>query len=280
MIAKKSVTERRPASGANISRVADIESISIVVPVVNEAALIGPFLQHLRARAPGAEIIVVDGGSSDQTDEIATRFCDQLVTAPRSRALQLNAGAGAAGGAILWFLHVDSVVPFGALNQIHQVLSDPQTVGGFFRIRLPDEHAIYRLTDCFAHYAGILLRIRCGDHGFFCRRTAFTWSGGFPDVPLMEDVEFFRALHRFGRVRAIVNRLSISPRRYEQFGRWRVTFSYGLIATLYALGFPLARLNRLYLLTCCGRQERRKDSAGAGERPCVIKASARRPRSA
>ncbi len=225
--------------------------VSIIVPVFNEAALIQPFLAHLRQRAPAAEIIVADGASTDGTDQLATGFCDQLVrSGERSRAIQMNAGVRKASGDILWFLHVDAEVPWDCLNEIGTIMREPTVSGGYFRIRLP-EPIVYRLTDSFAHYAGLLLGIRCGDHGIFCRRTAFVNAGGFPDVPLMEDVEFFRRLRRDGRVVHSSKRLVISPRRYEAVGRVRLTFAYGLIATLYFFGVSLSRLAGLYQNTCC-----------------------------
>lgn len=227
-----------------------LPSVSIVVPVLNEAELIAPFLLHLRERAPGAELIVVDGGSTDETQAAAQSSCDQLVVSAPGRARQLNAGAMVAHREVLWFLHADSEVPTDCLVEIRNALAAPDVAGGYFRIRLPKEHAIYRLTDSFAHYAGIVLRLRCGDHGFFCRRSLFFQSGGFPEVPLMEDVEFFRKLHRFGRVRAVHRRLKTSVRRYEQLGRARVTLVYGVIATLYALGVPLRILAVIYAATC------------------------------
>ena len=236
-------------------RDACLPKFSIIVPVFNEALLIRPFLAHLRERAPGAEIIVADGGSSDGTVELATGFCDQLVKSECNRAVQMNAGARAAKGDVLWFLHVDAEIPQGCLNQITRIIDDPTVVGGYFRIRLP-RGFVYRLTDTFAHYAGILLRMRCGDHGLFCRRTAFLDIGGFPEVPLMEDVEFFRRLHRHGTIRYIDRRLRVNPRRYEAIGRLRLTLAYGLIASLYILGFPLPRLAAVYKLLCCQRAER------------------------
>jgi rSAM/selenodomain-associated transferase 2 len=225
--------------------------VSIIVPVHNEARLIRPFLAHLRERARGAEIIVVDGASTDGTDKLAAGFCDQLVrSCERSRAVQMNAGACAAGGDVFWFLHADAELPTGCLDEIGRIMRDPKVSGGYFRIRLP-RLAVYRLTDSFAHYAGLLLRIRCGDHGFFCRRTAFVDARGFPDVPLMEDVEFFRQLRRCGRVVHSKKRIGASARRYQAVGPSRLTFAYGLIATLYAFGVPLSTLARIYQHTCC-----------------------------
>ena len=226
--------------------------VSVIVPVFNEAPLIRVFLTNLRERTRGAEIIVVDSGSSDGTDRLAQGFCDQVIQADeRGRAKQMNAGADAANGDVFWFLHADAEVPLESLNEIDRIMSDPKVCGGFFRIRLPAAPAVYRLTDGFAHYAGLLLRIRCGDHGIFCKRTAFVSAGGFPDVPLMEDVEFFRRLRRFGHVVHSNRRIGASPRRYETIGPTRLTLAYGLIATLYAFDVPLSGLARIYQRTCC-----------------------------
>jgi len=230
--------------------------VSIIIPVFNEATLIRPFLSNLRRRALGAEIIVVDGASTDGTDDLAAGFCDQLVrSGEHSRAIQMNAGARAAGGNVFWFLHADAEVPPESLNEIGRIMRNPKVAGGYFRIRLPVAPAVYRLTDGFAHYAGLLLRMRCGDHGMFCRRSAFVDAGGFPDVPLMEDVEFFRRLRRCGRVVHSNKRIAASPRRYEAVGPLRLTFAYGSIATLYLCGVSLFTLARIYRRTCCAPHE-------------------------
>ena len=233
---------------------------SIIVPVFNEAPLIRPFLRHLRERAPEAEIIVADGGSSDGTAELARDFCDQLVSSKPNRAVQMNLGVRGASGDVFWFVHADAEVPQKCLNEISRMLNDPTVVGGFFRIRLPTG-PVYRLTDSFAHYAGVLLRMRCGDHGIFCRRNVFLDVGGFPEVPVMEDVEFFRRLRRSGRVMHSDMRILVSARRYETIGRARLTCAYGFIAALYACGVPLSTLARIYKRTCCAVRQGRA-------RPC------------
>ncbi|HEY2680967.1 MAG TPA: TIGR04283 family arsenosugar biosynthesis glycosyltransferase [Candidatus Udaeobacter sp.] len=230
--------------------------ISIIIPVFNEAPLIRPFLWNLRERTPGAEIIVVDGGSADGTDQLAQGLCDHVIrTGDRSRAKQMNIGADAACGDIFWFLHADAEVPLESLHEIERIMRDPTVCGGFFRIRLPAAPAVYRLTDGFAHYAGLLLGMRCGDHGIFCRRSAFVDAGGFPDVALMEDVEFFRRLRRCGRVVYSNKRIEASPRRYETVGPTRLTFAYGSIATLYLFGVSRSTLARIYRRMCCGPHE-------------------------
>jgi rSAM/selenodomain-associated transferase 2 len=196
------------------------------------------------------EIIVVDGGSSDDTFDLARDRCDQCLRSARGRALQMNTGAAAASGDIFWFLHADTEVPADCVQKIYDVLREPEVAGGFFRIRIPSRRFVYRLTDSFAHYAGLLLQMRFGDHGFFCRRAIFREIGGFPQLPLMEDAEFFRNLRRRGRTAIISSRLTCSPRRYEQIGPWRLTLSYGLIALLYCLRVPIPILVRIYRRIC------------------------------
>lgn len=240
-------------------------SISVIVPVLNEIGIIQPFLRQLRERAAGAEIIVADGGSSDQTAEIAAGFCDQLIRSERGRASQMNAGARIASGDILWFLHVDVEPPPGCLDEIARVISNPRVAGGYFRIRLPQARFVYRLTDSFAHYAGLVMRMRCGDHGLFCRKKDFIGLGGFPDVPLMEDVEFFRMLLRRGRMVAIKERLVASTRRYEAVGPRRLTLAYGLIATLYVLKVPMSVLTAIYQRMCSQRFDTEVPQSRAGQ---------------
>jgi rSAM/selenodomain-associated transferase 2 len=227
-----------------------VPPISIIVPVLNEAGTIRPFLEHIRNQSPDVEIIVVDGGSSDGTSDLAANFADQTLTTSSGRALQMNAGAAKSRGDILWFLHADVRLPPASVDAIEEIMADPEVVAGFFRIRLPESQFVYRLTDSFAHYLGLILRMRCGDHGIFCRRTTFLEVGGFPEVPLMEDAELFRILHRRGKVRWSKSRIIVSPRRYHAIGPFRLTFFYGLIGALYGLGFPLGRLAAVYSRYC------------------------------
>jgi GT2 family glycosyltransferase len=167
-----------------------------------------------------------------------------------SRGANERRCAHTASGDTFWFVHADSKVPAGCLQQISDALRHPEVVGGFFRIRIPNERFVYRLTDSFAHYAGLLLCMRFGDHGFFCRRTAFEEIGGFPEVPLMEDAEFFGRLRRLGRIVIIPSRLISSLRRYEEIGPWRLTLTYGLIAFLYLLRVPIPVLAPIYRRRC------------------------------
>ena len=225
-------------------------NLSIIVPVLNEAALIRESLTCLRERAPNAEIIVVDGTSSDRTTELAAGLCNRLLQTVPGRARQLNAGARVAEGDVLWFLHIDATIPDSAIAEIESALKDREIVGGFFRMRFPRPSFIYRFSDSFAHYAGLLLRIRYGDHAFFCRREIFEKIGGFPEVALMEDADFFRKLRRAGGIAVIRKRIIVNPRRYEKIGPARLTLAFGLIGLLYIFHAPRRMLLSIYRHTC------------------------------
>ena len=231
--------------------------VSVIVPVLNEAPSIRPFLRHLRGRAPGAEVIVVDGGSDDGTPARAAGLCDRLLEGPRGRAAQMNLGARHAGGDALWFLHADCEVPPDGLAALAGALDDAGVAGGCFRVRLPRREWIYRVHDGLAHPVGRWLRIRCGDHGIFARRAAFDAAGGYPLVPLMEDVELFRALHAHGRLAWLDTRLRISARRHEQVGVYRYTVVCALIVALYCAGARPPALARLYARLVPPREGRR-----------------------
>ena len=229
-------------------------SFSIIVPVLNEETLVASFLLHLRRRAPGAEIIVVDGGSRDDTAALAQTLADHVLLAPRGRARQMNAGAAAARGDVLWFLHVDSALPPEPLAAMAAALSDPRTVGGCFRLRFPRREWVYRISDSLGNVAVDWFRIALGDHGIFCRRTAFAQAGGYPDVLLMEDANLYRTLRRQGgRMRQLPAFIVSSPRRYEQCGPVRTTAYYLLILALYVAGVRTKTLLAVYRRFVHGR---------------------------
>jgi rSAM/selenodomain-associated transferase 2 len=220
--------------------------ISIIVPVLDEAALIGPFLAHLRVRAPGAEVIVVDGASRDETRSIAEPLADVLISAPRGRASQMNAGAAVATGDVLWFLHADSTLPHNAVRDIASAFDDPRLAGGCFRLHLPSREMIYRVSDSVGNLGVQVFGFALGDHGIFCQRTAFEQSGGYPGVPILEDAELYRRLARIGRMRQLSSEIISSPRSYQQCGPYRTTVVYLCILVLYVLGVPIRFLYPLY----------------------------------
>ena len=218
--------------------------VSIIVPVLNEAAIIPGFLEHVRAAAPGAEIIVVDGGSSDDTLALARDLAHDAIEGPCGRAQQMNAGAQRARGEILWFLHVDSRISARSVAAIEDVLSDPAVVGGCFRLQIVPRRWIYRVRDALGNCCVDLFRIALGDRGLFCRKGTFFVIGGYPHQPLLEDAAFYRKLRWLGRVRQLPITIQTSARRYEALGPIRTSLFYMLIMTLYFARVRLRVLER------------------------------------
>ncbi len=224
--------------------------ISIIVPVLNEAPILGSFLAHVREHAPSAEMIICDGDSTDATWELApileTEHCCRVVKSPRGRASQMNAGARIATGEILWFLHVDSQLPAGCMGMIHEALADPSVAGGCFSLRMPDPRLLFRISDSLGNLAVDLFRIALGDHGIFCRHKVFEQVGGYPEIPLMEDARFYEAMQRHGRVRQLRATITTSTRAYEKYGPARTTLYYFVILALYVARTPISIQHRVY----------------------------------
>jgi rSAM/selenodomain-associated transferase 2 len=219
--------------------------VSIIVPVLNEAAIIREFLEHLRAAAPDAEIIVVDGGSEDGTFELCRDLANHAIQSVPGRARQMNAGAQIAHGKILWFLHADSHIAENSLAAIEEALSDPSVVGGCFRLQIVPRRWIYRIRDAVGDLCVNLFHIALGDRGFFCGRENFLAIGGYPNQPLLEDADFYRKLRALGRARQIPLKIQTSARRYEALGPLRTSLFYLLIMTLYLVQTPLSILERM-----------------------------------
>jgi rSAM/selenodomain-associated transferase 2 len=220
--------------------------VSVIVPVLNEAQLLGDFLRQVRAVSSDLEIIVVDGGSCDGSISIAEGLADLVIVAPRGRVSQMNAGAEIARGSVFWFLHADSNVPPASVERILAVLADPGIAGGCFRLRYPRREWIYRVSDSLGNVGVRLFGFALGDHGIFCRREAFTAAGGYPDVPILEDAELCRRLNRRGRMHQLREPIVSDPRTFEKCGRYRTTAIYFLILALYVIGVPIRWLNKIY----------------------------------
>lgn len=220
--------------------------LSIIVPVLNEAGLIAGFLQRLRALGPSLEIIVVDGGSTDETRAIAEPLADYVIAAPRGRGSQMNAGARIARGRLLWFLHADSEVPADSIAQIQAAMIALPLVGGCFRLRFPRRELIYRVSDSLGNIGVSAFGFALGDHGIFCRRSVFQEVGGYPDVPILEDAEIYRRLRRQGRMLQLRGEIISNPRTYEAHGVYRTTAVYFFILALYVLGGSIEFLDQVH----------------------------------
>ncbi len=219
--------------------------LSLIVPVLNESRILRKFLQHCRQCPPGCEIVVVDGQSDDASLAIARELADCVIEAPRGRAVQMNAGANLASGDVFWFVHADSRVAMRSLPAIAQALADPKVVGGCFRLRVESPRYIYRVRDAIGNLLVDLTGIALGDRGLFCRRDIFYRIGGYPEISILEDAEFYRALKRHGRVVQLGEIISTSPRRYEALGPTITMLFYALILLLYVARVPIRILERL-----------------------------------
>ena len=219
--------------------------ISIVIPVLDEAGRIVATLAALAPlRAQGAELIVVDGGSSDGTAALCKGLADAVLSAPRGRALQMNAAARAASGAVLLFLHADTRLPDAALAQIAQAVQTQPW--GRFDVRIAGRSPILPVVAALMNTRSRLTGIATGDQALFVRRDAFDAVGGFPAQPLMEDIELCKRLRRLGRPACLRAKVVTSGRRWDSRGAWRTIGLMWRLRLLYWLGVPAERLAAAY----------------------------------
>ncbi len=224
-----------------------VERISIIVPTLDERATLPRLLAALQAaRAAGHELIVVDGGSRDGTAGIAAPHADRVLTSTRGRAAQMNAGAALARGALLWFVHADTLPPAGACTHIAAALSGGDRVWGRFDVRLSGTHPLLGGVARAMNLRSRLTGICTGDQAIFVARTAFERVGGFPAQPLMEDIALTRALKRLSRPACIATPVITSSRRWERHGIGRTILLMGWLRLAYRLGVPPARLAHWY----------------------------------
>ncbi len=218
-------------------------TVSVVVPTLDEAGQIGALLGVTDAD----EVIVVDGGSRDGTAGIAARHprAPRVLEAVGGRAAQCNAGAAAAGGDLLVFLHADSRLPPDGAARLRVAGADPAVVGGNFALRFGDDHG----------FAAVLGRVYAlqrrlglyyGDSCVWCRATAFAALGGYAERPIMDDYDFVRRLERHGRTTCIPGPAITSDRRWRAMGIARTVFAWTAIRWLYLAGVSPGRLARLY----------------------------------
>ncbi|MCG8427495.1 MAG: TIGR04283 family arsenosugar biosynthesis glycosyltransferase [Chromatiales bacterium] len=213
-----------------------VARVSIIIPCLNEGAVIESLLTSLQPmRECGHEVIVVDGGSRDDTVERAAPWVDQLLRSPAGRAGQMTVGADAAEGDIFWFLHADTALPDSADRLILEGMETTRKGWGRFDVTLSGKHPMLRVVEWMMNLRSRLSGIATGDQGIFVSRPLFLQSGGFPNIPLMEDIALSKKLKQTGLPLCLKHRLTTSSRRWEQGGilrtiglMWRLRLAYAL----------------------------------------------------
>jgi rSAM/selenodomain-associated transferase 2 len=222
-------------------------TISVIIPTLDEASTIEHTLRSLQHPA-FTEILIVDGGSRDETLSRAARAFPKarLLSAPKGRARQMNSGAAASSGDILLFLHADTLLPLTAGDDIVLALQDPHTIGGRFDVRLDRDTAWMWMVSRLMNFRSRVTSIATGDQALFVRRAVFQAVGGFPDIPIMEDIAFSRALKRKGRIAAIDSCVVTSARRWTRHGIVRTIVLMWVLRLLYFAGVSPGRLKQWY----------------------------------
>jgi rSAM/selenodomain-associated transferase 2 len=220
-------------------------SIGIVVPVLNESKTLGYFFSRLyevsRGRYP---VVVVDGGSTDDSVRIARQFFHTETISTPNRGMQLNHGARGLFTDVLLFLHADSELPRGLDFHIQRALADPEVLGGCFRLEFDVHHPLLKFYAWFTKFPGRFFHY--GDQAFFIRRETFGKMSGFSALPFLEDVDFLRRLKRFGKFVVLPTSVRTSARRFMKRGVVRQQLVNILLVTLFQLGVSAARLAKFY----------------------------------
>ena len=209
--------------------------LSIIIPTLNEAAVLPATLTAVSG-CPGVEVVVADGGSSDDTCRIASDAGAKVLQVDGGRSGQLNAGAAASSGDILLFLHADTILPNAYEDVVRQTLDDPGTVAGAFSFRTDSERFRMRLVELGTNIRSRILQMPYGDQGLFLTRRIFDQSGGFPGMPLMEDFEFVRSLRRRGRIATVPEVAVTSGRRWQDLGVLRTLLINQMVIAAYLAG--------------------------------------------
>jgi len=224
--------------------------LSIITPVLNEEENIPGFLAHIRSLPAPLELIVVDGGSTDGTcralEAAAGSFPHRIVvvSSPRGRGVQMNAGARHAAGTAVLFLHVDCRIPTDAPDVIGRALEQDGVIGGGFFHTFANRDPLLCLTDWFGNLLAARTQTFFGDFGIFVDKEAFFAIGGYEPLPYLEDVEFSRAARRHGRLVQVGRPIIVSPRRYLLKGKYRLTAVYILVMLLNLAGIRPKRFIR------------------------------------
>lgn len=211
-------------------------ALCIVLPVLDEAATLAGRLRALEGlRRRGARVVVVDGGSEDDTLAIARAHADLALLAPRGRASQMNAGAAACPADVLLFLHADTTLPDNADLLVRRATLSP-FAWGRFDVRIASPRPLLGLVGALMNLRSRWSGIATGDQAIFVRHDLFQRVGGFPDLPLMEDIAICRLLKQHGRPACLREKVTTSSRRWDRHGAWRTIFLMWRLRAAYFFG--------------------------------------------
>jgi rSAM/selenodomain-associated transferase 2 len=221
--------------------------LSVIMPVLNEEPILGTCLAALQPlRGRGCEVLLCDGGSTDDSVARGAGLADRILEASKGRARQMNAGADAARGEVLLFLHADTLLPEGADGLVRRALERRELRWGRFDVRLSGEHRLLRAIEALMNLRSRWTGIATGDQALFVTRRTFMASGGFPDIPIMEDIEMSRRLKRFSPPACLRERVLTSSRRWEEQGILRTVGLMWSLRAAYYFGVSPAALAGWY----------------------------------
>lgn len=221
--------------------------ISIIIPVLNEASVIVQTLSPLQPlRQKGHEVIVVDGGSDDDTMFLSKPLADEVIQSPRGRSRQMNTGATLARGDILLFLHADTFLPDHSERLIVEGMKGRRRSWGRFDVKLSGKHPLLRIIEFLMNWRSRLSHIATGDQAIFVKREIFETIGGFPEIDLMEDITLTKILKRYGRPICLWQRVLTSSRRWETKGIFRTILLMWFLRLAYFYKVDPKRLINLY----------------------------------
>ena len=223
--------------------------ISVIIPVLNEAANINGLISHLRSLAPvdTVEIIIVDGDPAGSTIKAISHPAVTHAVSNAGRGIQMNRGASLASGDILLFLHADTLLPKNAFMLIRDAFRDAACLAGCFQLGIRSDQAVFRITERYVSLRTRMTRIPFGDQAIFFKRDYFERIGGFREIPIMEDVDLMRRVRSHGDVICILpEQVSTSARRWEREGILFTTFRNWMLQALYCCGVRPERLVRFY----------------------------------
>ncbi len=221
--------------------------ISIIIPTLNESLLLQRLLCGLNKIIDSqVEIIVVDGGSNDNTLEIASKYAHQVFVTEQGRATQMNYGAAFAKGEVLFFLHADSMLTTNAFQKLKEIVKESAYVGGAFRLQIDSNKLLLSIISQVVNLRSRFFHLVYGDQGIFVRKKNFLEIGKFLITPLMEDVEFYGRLRASGKTVILNEKILTSARRWEKEGILYATFRNWLLLIMYYMGIPAKQLEKLY----------------------------------